>query len=147
MTIKTRKAQVVIATIDSNRQFYFLLLQTNKKRGEFWQNITGKVEEGETIEEGALREAIEETGMQIESIVDIIDLGMSYQFNDQHGRKVDEKCFLIILDGKWDIKLDPHEHQNYQWITLDNLSEGSVKYTSNFETLKKAQHILKHWGQ
>lgn len=147
MNNKIRKAQVVIAVLDSEcHSFNFLLLQTNKKRGEFWQNVTGKIEENETIEEGALREAIEETKLSIESIVDIIDLGLTFNFTDQRERKVFEKSFLIILDQKWDLQLDPHEHQDYRWISIDKLSDDLVKYRSNFESLEKAQHLLKHWG-
>jgi dATP pyrophosphohydrolase len=137
---KTKKAQVILATIDKPRQgFQVLLLQTNKRRGKFWQNVTGKVETEETFEEGALREAIEETALKIETIIDMLDLGLVYHFKDQHGRDVHEKCFLIILDKKWDVELDPKEHVAYRWINLEEIEEGVVKFRSNFETLEKAK--------
>lgn len=147
MEQKTKKAQVVLAAIDENSQsFNFLLLQTNERRGKFWQNVTGKIEENETFEEGGLREAIEETQLQIESIVDLVDLGLSFDFTDQRQRKVHEKCFLIILDKKWDVKIDPKEHGDFKWIHQDEVQEGIVKFRSNFETLQKAKQILRHWG-
>lgn len=147
METKTRKAQVVLAAIDeSSQSFQILLLQTNEKRGLFWQNVTGKIDEGETFEEGGLREAMEETQLKIEAIVDIVDLGLSYSFTDTRGRKVQEKCFLIILDSKWDVKIDPHEHVSYKWVSLQQINENSVKYSSNFETLQKSLSILRHWG-
>jgi hypothetical protein len=89
---------------------------------------------------------MEETHLKIESIVDIVDLGLSYEFVDQHDRKVHEKCFLIILDQKWDIKIDPKEHIAFKWISTDAVEEGIVKYRSNLETLEKAKLILRHWG-
>src|SRR5690606_6665506 len=99
MSSKTKKAQVVVAAIDETRQsFQFLLLQTNEKRGSFWQNVTGKLEDGETFEEGALREATEETALKVEAIVDIIHLNKKDEFTDQHDRQVVEESFLIILD-------------------------------------------------
>jgi 8-oxo-dGTP pyrophosphatase MutT (NUDIX family) len=148
MDSKRKKAQVVLAAIDeASQSFAFLLLQTNEKRGSFWQNVTGKLEGNETYEEGGLREAIEETNLKIEHIIDIVDLGLSYNFTDQRSHKVHEKCFLIILDKKWDIKIDPHEHQTSKWIGLDDVNSDSVKFSSNLETLQKAQHILKHWGR
>ena len=148
MDSKRKKAQVVLAAIDeASQSFSFLLLQTNEKRGSFWQNVTGKLDGDETYEEGGLREAIEETQLNIEHIIDIVDLGLSYNFTDTRGHKAHEKCFLIILDKKWDIKIDPHEHKAFKWIGLDEVNEDSVKYSSNFETLQKAQHILKHWGR
>lgn len=147
MANKTKKAQVVLAVIDeASHSFQFLLLQTNERRGSFWQNVTGKVEDGETIEEGGLREAIEETGLEIESIVDIINLGLKYEFTDQRERKVHEECFLIILDKKWDVKIDSHEHQNFKWVALKDIHPEIVKHASNFECLEKSISILKHWG-
>lgn len=144
---KTKKAQVVLAVIDEPcHSFEFLLLRTNEKRGSFWQNVTGKIEDGETFEEGGLREAIEETGLDITHIVDIIGLGLSFDFTDQRGRKVHEECFLIILDQKWKIKIDPHEHEEFKWVSLQEINRESVKHLSNFETLEKAIHLLRHWG-
>lgn len=144
---KTKKAQVVLAAIDeASQSFHFLLLQTNERRGSFWQNVTGKVEDGETIEEGGLREAIEETQLNIEHIIDIIDLGLVYDFIDKRERKVHEESYLIILDKKWDVKIDPHEHQAFKWVTLDEITHESVKFESNLETLQKSRKILKQWS-
>lgn len=148
MASKTKKAQIVLAAIDEPSQnFQFLLLQTNEKRGSFWQNVTGKVEEKETIEEGGLREAIEETNLKIEDIVDILNLGLVYEFIDQRKRNVHEESFLIILDKKWNVKIDPHEHQDYRWVPLDQVKRESVKHLSNYETLEKSSQILRHWGR
>lgn len=147
MDQKTKKVQVILAAIDASSQdFKLLLLQTNEKRGKFWQNVTGKIEGNETFEEGGLREAIEETQLKIESIVDIIDLGMSFDFTDQRGRKVHEKCFLIILDKLWDVVIDPKEHQSFKWVNQDDIEEGIVKFRSNLEALEKAKLLLRHWG-
>jgi 8-oxo-dGTP pyrophosphatase MutT (NUDIX family) len=147
MNQKTKKAQVLIAAIDNtSHSFKFLLLQTNEQRGKFWQNVTGKIEGDETFEEGGLREAIEETQLNIETIVDIVDLGLSYDFTDQRGRKVHEKSFLIICDKMWDIIIDPKEHQSFKWINQEEIEEGIVKFRSNLETLEKAKLILRNWG-
>lgn len=144
---KTKKAQVVLAAIDNKSQsFHFLLLQTNERRGSFWQNVTGKVEEDETIEEGGLREAIEETGLNIENIVDIRNLGLTFEFIDKRERKVHEESYLIILDDKWDVKIDCHEHQNFKWVPMDEINDESVKFESNFETLEKSRKLLKQWS-
>jgi 8-oxo-dGTP pyrophosphatase MutT (NUDIX family) len=147
MDQKTKKAQVIIAAVDSERQsFVFLLMQTNEKRNQFWQNVTGKIEEKETFEEGALREAIEETALEIEALIDMVDLKLSFEFTDQRKRKVHEKCFLLILDKKFEVKIDPHEHQDYKWMGIDEIHDGVVKFSSNYEALEKARNTLKHWG-
>ena len=147
MANKTKKAQVVVAVIDqSSQSFQFLLLQTNERRGSFWQNVTGKIEDNETFEEGGLREAIEETRLSIESIVDILNLGLKYEFIDQRKRKVIEECFLIILDSKWNVIIDSSEHQSYKWVSLNDIRPGIVKFESNYECLMKSQNLLSHWG-
>lgn len=147
MSTKTKKAQIVLAALDqASHNFSFLLLQTNERRGSFWQNVTGKLEDNETFEEGGLREAIEETGLEVESIIDMVNLGLVYEFTDQHKRKVHEECFLIVLDKRWEIKIDPHEHQAHKWLPVDELTTESVKFESNYEALRKSQKLLKHWG-
>ncbi len=147
MDHKTKKAQIVIATLDSERQsFTFLLMQTNEKRGEFWQNVTGKINETETFEEGGLREAIEETGLKIESIIDMIDLKISHDFIDERKRNCHEKSFLLILESKWDVKIDPKEHKDFRWVPMEEIFVNIVKHKGNFETLQKSAHLLKHWG-
>jgi 8-oxo-dGTP pyrophosphatase MutT (NUDIX family) len=147
MSNKTKKAQVIIAALDAkNKTFNFLLLQTNERRGQFWQNVTGKVEKDESYEDGALREAIEETAVPVELIVDMIDLGITHDFIDQRNRDVHEKAFLLILDSKWEIKLDPHEHQSFKWVNINELHKDLVKFAGNYEALAKASSILRHWG-
>ena len=147
MDQKIKKAQVILAAIDNDSQsIKFLLMQTNEKRGKFWQNVTGKINDNETFEEGGLREAIEETQLNIESIVDIVDLGMSFDFVDLRKRKCHEKSFLIILDRLWDVKIDPKEHMGFKWINQEDVKEGIVKFHTNFETLEKAKLIIRQWG-
>jgi len=146
MSKKTRKAQVVIAAIDSERQsFSFLLMQTNVRRGSFWQNVTGKIEENETYDEGALREAIEETQLKVESIVDMIDLKLSHNFTDERKRDVHEKSFLFIVDHRWEVSWDPHEHQAYKWVPIEDIHPEMVKHKGNFEAIEQSFKILKSW--
>lgn len=147
MDPKYKKAQVVLAAIDPKRQsFKVLLLQTNKQRGEFWQNVTGKLEAKETFEEGALREAIEETGLALPAIVDFVDLQLTHEFVDQRERACVEHSFLIVVDSEFPIQLDPHEHQHFKWLPLEDLSETSVKFTTNYQSLQRARQILQQWG-
>lgn len=148
MANKTKKAQVVLAVIDQeSHSFAFLLLQTNEKRGSFWQNVTGKVENNETFEEGGLREAIEETALPVEKIVDLIPLGLTFEFTDSRERRIHEECFLLVLESRWQVKIDPHEHQSFHWVNAEDLRPESVKHASNFECLKKSLSLLTRWGK
>lgn len=141
MAKKTRKAQVVIAALDAKSQsLAYLLLQTNIHRREFWQNVTGKIDKGESYEEGAIREAIEETNLRPEWIVNFIDLKLTHKFIDERKRNVHEKSYLLILDRIFDVTLDPHEHQDYVWVGEPN--RFSVKHEGNYEALLKSREII-----
>ncbi len=141
MSKKTRKAQVVICGYDAQSQsLCYLLLQTNQKRGEYWQNVTGKIDEGESFEEGALREVIEETKLDPHWIINFIDLNLSHEFIDDKKRDVHENSFLVLVDRTFAVTIDPHEHMNYRWIR--NVSREVVKHLGNFEALEKAQKII-----
>ena len=135
-----KKVQVVI--IDCSRKGpKALLLQTNSKRGEFWQNVTGSVEGDETFFSGAQRELVEETGIQTE---DIFDLDLKFNFTDQYGKEVVEKAYVALLKSTpTEITLDPHEHIDYKWKNLDAITTQDFKFPTNFEAFQKAKARVK----
>jgi 8-oxo-dGTP pyrophosphatase MutT (NUDIX family) len=143
---KHRKVQVLIAARRPEGGWSLLILKTNKERGQFWQNITGSVEEGETFEAAALREAREESGLELEKIVDFVSLNLSFNFKDRWKKSVHEECFLIIAEEEWKPTLDPQEHENWQWKSLSSISEDTYKYESNFQSFEKAQKMLQRMG-
>ncbi len=141
MAKKTRKAQVVICGYDAQSQsLAYLLMQTNKKRGQFWQNVTGKIDPGESYEDGALREVVEETGLKPEWLIHFIDLKLSHEFIDQRNRDVHEKSYLAIVDRFYKVKIDPHEHQDHKWEK--EITQNSVLHAGNFEALETAKKLL-----
>lgn len=141
MARKTRKAQVVIVGYDAESQSVsYLLLQTNERRGSFWQNVTGKVDAGEKYEDGAVREVIEETQLKPEWIVAFVDLDLTHNFIDERKRDVHEKSYLLIADRTWKVTIDPHEHRDHKWVK--SFDRSSVKHLGNFEALTKAADAL-----
>jgi len=141
MPKKTRKAQVVIVGYDAQSQsLNYLFLQTNQKRGSYWQNVTGKIDAGESYEEGALREAIEESKLKPEWIIHFIDLKLSHNFIDDKKRDVHEKSFLCLLDRTFEVTIDPHEHQDYRWEKAP--ARSSVKHQGNYEAIEAAKKII-----
>lgn len=134
-----RKVQTVLLCRDANKQIQFLLLQTNKKRNSFWQNITGGVDDGEEFEHAALREAVEETGIKENQIISVRHTDMTVEFKDQWGFNVIEKIFILECDSPFEVKIDPQEHQDYKWISDQELSRECVKYDSNWQALQIAR--------
>src|SRR3989338_9383634 len=78
-----KKVQVVIC-LDAKDKNEVLLFKTNKKRGSFWQNITGGVDKGESFEDGAIREVFEESSIKVKES-DLINLKMDFVFESQWG--------------------------------------------------------------
>jgi dATP pyrophosphohydrolase len=137
--MKKRKVQVAIFHLDEQQQKHFLLLKTNKKRGEFWQNVTGSVEEGESFEQGAIREVIEETGLAEKNIKKMSPTELCFQFVDRWQRDVKEKTFLIQVKKAWDVVIDTSEHCKYKWVHETEIKPRSVKYISNYLSLVYAK--------
>ncbi len=141
---KTKKVQVAIATPNSSKtEYQFLIFQTNERRGYFWQNVTGKIEKDEEFKDGALRELQEETQIKLENIQKFVDLNLTFNFVDQYGRDVEEKCFLVLVRSKWNPILDPNEHSNYRWIEFKELKPTHLKFAGNYDTILKSHNELK----
>ncbi len=133
-----RKAQVSVFYCDDKSNKYFLLLKTNKRRGEFWQNITGSVEEEETFLEGAQRELLEETSIKS---LDLKDMNMDFNFKDQWGYDCIEKSYCVQLQNKCDIIIDPAEHIEYKWFNFKDIDEDLIKFKSNYDLIKRCASI------
>ena len=140
------KVQVVLAALTPQGEWSFLIFKTNKERGQFWQNITGHVEAGETIEDAAIREAKEESALPIDAIVEFESLGLTHQFVDRRKKKVIEHSFLIVLEAQWKPTIDAHEHEDWKWVVMSEVHQDIVEWPSNFEALQKSVSLLKRMG-
>jgi 8-oxo-dGTP pyrophosphatase MutT (NUDIX family) len=107
-----------------------------KYHGRFWFPIGGKIEEGESVQEAALREIFEETGI----IKDNIELGPIVWFGE----------FDLVLSGKLQHlkeqfivgRLRPGTGEAQTTISLNNLTDEEravVKHVSWF-SLDKIKH-------
>ena len=136
--MKKRKVQTILR-VKTSCGYDFLILQMNARRNHYWQNVTGSVEEAETYRDAAIREAQEETGLRSKNIENITPLHLTYEFTDQWNSEVHEEVFLINCKEKWDVILDPNEHEDYKWIDQNSIQRSSVYYQSNFDALLKAK--------
>ncbi|OFZ51938.1 MAG: hypothetical protein A2381_01380 [Bdellovibrionales bacterium RIFOXYB1_FULL_37_110] len=134
-----RKIQVIIIqneTIPSE----VLLLKTNKKRQGFWQNVTGSVENEETDIDAAKRELFEETGLIAPNL---FPLSYTFQFKDDFGREVQEKCFLALFDKKpQKIQISP-EHEKFLWVKIDMMDINRYGHKSSYMAYLEALSLLK----
>ena len=130
----------------------FLLLKRIPRRGEFWQPITGGLEEGETKIEALKREVREETG--IKNIIKIIEDVHYYEFQDlpfmeplkRHGhayKHLKEYAFGVEVSSNEEVVLDGKEHSEFKWCGFQKALR-LMKWKENKEALKKLNRILSH---
>ncbi|MDD5614560.1 MAG: NUDIX hydrolase [Candidatus Omnitrophica bacterium] len=127
----------VLCRLSKNNIEYALIRRAIK----VWCLPKGKVEEGESYPESALREVREETGMDA---VIKEELGkISYWFYDSHDRvKVSKTVYFFLMEYKsGDPKEDGIEVEEVKWFKKDE-ALAIMSYESEKGILNKAQRSL-----
>lgn len=94
---------------------YFMVPSDPRYGGADPQIAKGKMEEGETGEDTALRESAEELGLKESNITDLFDCGTWL------GRT---HMFAAVVKDKRDFN-EPHDETDYTiWMTLDQFNES-----------------------
>lgn len=88
-----------------------------------WQGVSGGVEEGETVEQGALRELFEEAGVSEKVPLYPLDTASSlpstiFSMHEQWGRDV-VVCPLIFFAAPYEGEITlSHEHLEVRWCNF-----------------------------
>ena len=102
----------------TNEGVEYLLLKTTPEREDFWQPVTGGLEEGETKVEALKREVLEETG--IKNAARIIENVDYFEYSDAHFIKgydfIKEYVFGVEVDPNERIAIDGKEHSQFKWV-------------------------------
>lgn len=123
-----------------------LLLHRRPERGNFWQPVTGSIEEGELPPQTARREIREETGHD----ADPVDLGLrqSFMIESQYLAAkfplpiiAGETSFAARLSSAIDVRVDPAEHDEAGWFTFAEAYE-KIRWTDDREALEKLEMLL-----
>jgi 8-oxo-dGTP pyrophosphatase MutT (NUDIX family) len=135
---------VVYSIKDSSEKIEYALLK-RKKHWKGWEFTKGKIEKFETKRMAAKREAKEETGLKILKIKRFKEKG-SYLYDkklwDRPG-KIGQTYQLFAVEvekGNGKIKLDPIEHNGYQWASF---KEAYKKLT--WPNQKRCLKIVNDW--
>lgn len=97
-----------------------LMMLRVPEHGLWWQSVTGMMEPGETPEQTAHRELIEETNLT----GTLRSLGLSHSFwvdpaivafPDAEPRFNTETCFSMEVPADAQVRLEPLEHSEYKW--------------------------------
>lgn len=84
-----------------------------------WDFVKGKMEVGETMQQTAIRETKEETGISDISLVGGFEEWIKYDF--QHGGETINKSVVFFLgETKTKQVYISHEHSGYVWMDFEN---------------------------
>lgn len=130
-----------------NQDWEYLLLHRLATRGDFWQGVTGGIEEGEEIIEAAKRETIEETGL-VPITIHKVDYSYSYPVAEkwrylyaEEVEEITEYVFVAQVEGNQTPTPDPREHDQWQWLPFDQALQ-QLTWPGNIEALKRCKVSL-----
>ncbi|MDP9194397.1 MAG: lipoyl(octanoyl) transferase LipB [Acidobacteriota bacterium] len=118
-----------------------LLLHRRPERGDFWQPVSGTIEDGESAIATARRELVEETGHAAEPTS--LDLTQSFLIESQYLASrypspiiASEIVFHAALDSRLPIRIDTREHDAWGWFPLAEALE-KIRWTDDREALER----------
>jgi lipoyl(octanoyl) transferase len=123
-----------------------LLLHRKPERGNFWQPITGSIEDGELPLETARRELTEETGRRGEP--EALELEQSFMIESHFLESkypapivARETVFTFEMPPGTAIQMDADEHDEYGWFTFAEAYE-KIRWTDDREAMEKVEKRL-----
>ena len=127
-----------------------LLLHRRPERGNFWQPITGTIEEGEAPLDAARRELDEETGQRGEPRS--LEMTQSFMIESEYLESrypapivASEVAYEIALDSRLPIRVDAEEHDAWGWFTFAEAYER-IRWTDDREALERLAARLRVAG-
>ena len=105
-----------------------------------WDFIKGKMEDGESTHETAIREAKEETGITDITFLENFEEWIKYDFQYQ-GELVHKKVVFFLAETKTKEVMISHEHLDFTWMDY-NTSMEKTTFDNAKTVLTRAQMLL-----
>ena len=105
-----------------------------------WDFVKGKMENGESTHETAIREAREETGITDITFLENFEEWIKYDFQYK-GELVHKKVVFFLAETKTKEIIISHEHLDYTWMDY-NTSMEKTTFDNAKTVLTRAQMLL-----
>ena len=105
-----------------------------------WDFVKGKMEQGESTHQTAVRETKEETGITDITFVENFEEWIEYNFKYQ-GELVQKKVVFFLAETKTEEIKISHEHSGYTWMDYNAAMEKTT-FDNAKTVLTKAEKLL-----
>ena len=110
-----------------------------------WDLPKGKVDRGETLEDGAIREVEEETGVKNLEIVRFLDT--TYHILKRNGKYKLKETYWYEMFTEYDGKLIPETQEDIKkakWKNFEKSQKAIHKSYENIKLLFPSEYLIKH---
>ena len=134
--IEETSAGIVLFRKEGSKKLFLLLHYPSGH----WDFVKGKMEKGETIQQTAVRETKEETGITDITFVEDFEEWIGYNFKHK-GELIQKKVVFFLAETKTKTIKISHEHSGYTWMDY-NASMEKTTFENAKTVLTKAQRLL-----
>jgi dATP pyrophosphohydrolase len=135
--MRTYKVPISVLIVVHTADLHVLMLERADRPG-FWQSVTGSQHDGETLEETAIRELKEETGIDATrygllnwDIQNRYEIYLHWRHRYAPGVTHNtEHVFSVQVPALVEVTIAPREHLAYAWLPWTAAAERAFSYTN-----------------
>ena len=135
--MKKERSAGIVLYLEKPEGNQFLLL--NYPTGH-WDFVKGKIEQGETEQQTAIRETKEETGISDIEFIEGYEEKINYNFQYEGELIYKEVIFFLAKTSTETVNVS-HEHLDYTWLDFDSAMK-KITYQNAKNILSKANVLL-----
>ncbi len=146
---RPNSVQVIVYRESESGRQYLLLLRHRPGSDDFWQPVSGSLEDGETFADAAMRELGEETGIERpESLVDIglvdrFEIAPAWRQLYESGVTHNVQAAFAARVRDAVVSIDDSEHREYRWASCEQ-ARAMLRYEPNRRALELVESGLSH---
>ena len=134
--IEETSAGIVLFRKEGSKKLFLLLHYPSGH----WDFVKGKMEQGESTHQTAIREAQEETGITDITFVENFEEWIEYDFKYKKELVQKKVVFFLAETKTQEVKIS-HEHSGYTWMDYNTAMEKTT-FDNAKTVLRKAQELI-----